>query len=35
MAYKHNDFWQCMDNLREKRFLEEEWKKKPKWKKWK
>ena len=35
MAYKHNDFWQCMDNLREKKFLEEEWKKKPKWKKWK
>ncbi len=35
MAYKHSGFWQCMDTLREKNFLEEEWKKKPKWKKWK
>jgi len=35
MAYKHDGFWQCMDTLREKRFLDDEWKKKPKWKKWK
>ena len=35
MAFKHNGFWQCMDTLREKKFLENEWKNKPKWKKWK
>jgi glucose-1-phosphate cytidylyltransferase len=35
MAFKHNDFWQCMDTLREKNFLEETWKNNPKWKKWK
>ena len=34
MAFKHQDFWQCMDTLREKLFLESEWKKNPKWKKW-
>ena len=26
MSYKHNGFWQCMDNLYEKRILEELWK---------
>ena len=25
MAYKHNDFWQCMDTLREKYILENIW----------
>ncbi len=25
MAYKHDDFWQCMDTLREKKLLEELW----------
>ncbi len=25
MAYKHEKFWQCMDTLREKRFLESLW----------
>ena len=25
MAYRHYDFWQCMDTLREKMFLEELW----------
>ena len=32
-AYKHNDFWQCMDTLREKEFLNNLWfKGKAKWK---
>lgn len=25
MAYKHEDFWQCMDTLRDKRLLEKDW----------
>lgn len=25
MAYKHDDFWQCMDTLRDKRLLQELW----------
>ena len=25
MAYRHNDFWQCMDTIREKRYLENLW----------
>ena len=25
MAYKHNDFWQCMDTIREKEILESLW----------
>lgn len=25
MAYKHTDFWQCMDTLRERKLLEELW----------
>ena len=33
--YKHNSFWQCMDTLRDKLYLDELWKKKPKWKIWK
>jgi len=24
-AYRHTDFWQCMDTLRDKRRLEEAW----------
>ena len=24
-AYRHPDFWQCMDNVRDHRFLEELW----------
>jgi len=27
LAFKHNGFWQCMDTLREKKLLEELWKK--------
>ena len=34
-AFKHNDFWQCMDTLREKTVLNEMWKfKKAPWKIW-
>ena len=25
MAYRHHDFWQCMDTLREKMLLEQLW----------
>ena len=32
-AYKHYDFWQCMDTLREKKYLNSLWAKgKAKWK---
>ncbi len=34
MTHKHEGFWQCMDTLRDKRFLEKEWDKDPKWKIW-
>jgi glucose-1-phosphate cytidylyltransferase len=35
MAYKHNDFWQCMDTLREKNILENIWEfGKAPWKTW-
>ena len=35
MAYEHNDFWQCMDTLRDKRALEEMWQKnQAPWKIW-
>ncbi|MBP6004851.1 MAG: glucose-1-phosphate cytidylyltransferase [Pyrinomonadaceae bacterium] len=35
VAYKHNDFWQCMDTLRDKRQLEAEWNSgNPPWKVW-
>ena len=35
-AYKHQGFWQCMDNLRDKKLLEKFWKQKnPPWKVWK
>jgi glucose-1-phosphate cytidylyltransferase len=34
-AYKHNGFWQCMDTLRDKQYLEELWNtKKAPWKVW-
>ena len=36
MAYKHYGFWQCMDTLREKNYLEELWQTgKAPWKVWK
>lgn len=35
-AYKHNKFWQCMDNIRERDYLNRLWKEdKAKWKVWK
>lgn len=34
-AYRHEDFWQCMDTLRDKRFLESLWQQKQApWKVW-
>ena len=34
-AYRHEGFWQCMDTLRDKRYLEELWRKgDPPWKTW-
>ncbi len=33
-AYIHDDYWQCMDTLRDKNTLNKEWKKKPSWKNW-
>lgn len=34
-AYKHEDFWQCMDTLRDKRYLENLWKHEaPPWRIW-
>lgn len=34
-AFRHNGFWQCMDTLRDKRFLEKMWnEKKAPWKTW-
>ncbi|KPJ58407.1 MAG: glucose-1-phosphate cytidylyltransferase [Deltaproteobacteria bacterium DG_8] len=36
MIFFHNDYWHCMDTLRDLDILEEEWKKKnPSWKIWK
>ena len=33
-AYKHNNFWKCMDTIRDKEDLENLWETKPLWKKW-
>ncbi len=34
-AYRHDGFWQCMDTLRDKRYLESLWQKgNPEWKLW-
>lgn len=33
-AYKHHDFWKCMDTLRDKEELEHLWQMEPLWKKW-
>lgn len=33
-VYQHNDFWQCMDTLRDKRLLEQLWQETPPWKVW-
>ena len=35
MAYRHNDFWQCMDNIRDLRYLRKLWNEdKAPWKLW-
>jgi glucose-1-phosphate cytidylyltransferase len=34
-TYQHKGFWKCMDNIRDKRELEEMWNNDPKWKVWK
>ena len=35
MAYRHTSFWQCMDNVRDKRRLDELWQQEnPPWKIW-
>ena len=34
MVYKHNGFWQPMDTLRDKNYLEELWATNPPWKSW-
>ncbi len=33
-AYKHHDFWKCMDTLRDKEELEQLWQTSPQWKNW-
>jgi glucose-1-phosphate cytidylyltransferase len=33
-AYRHAHFWQCMDTLRDKRYLEELWAEGAPWKIW-
>lgn len=33
-AYRHHDFWKCMDTLRDKEELEYLWEHNPLWKKW-
>jgi glucose-1-phosphate cytidylyltransferase len=33
-AFKHHDFWKCMDTLRDKEELESMWQTQPLWKKW-
>ena len=34
VAYRHDGFWQPMDTLRDKLYLEELWQRKPPWKSW-
>jgi glucose-1-phosphate cytidylyltransferase len=34
MAYRHADFWQCMDTLRDKKLLEELWQNGAPWRTW-
>ncbi len=35
LAYKHEYFWQCMDTMKDRNYLEYLWKNKPPWKRWK
>jgi glucose-1-phosphate cytidylyltransferase len=34
VAYRHHDFWKCMDTLRDKEEMENLWQNEPLWKKW-
>ena len=34
MAYRHYDFWQCMDTVRDRKRLEELWSADAPWKAW-
>jgi glucose-1-phosphate cytidylyltransferase len=34
MAYRHYDFWQCMDTLRDRKRLERLWQTNAPWKVW-
>jgi len=34
VAFRHEDFWQCMDTMREVRLLENLWRSNPPWKTW-
>jgi glucose-1-phosphate cytidylyltransferase len=34
ISYKHNGFWHPMDTLRDKKYLNDLWKKNPPWKNW-
>jgi glucose-1-phosphate cytidylyltransferase len=34
VAFRHEDFWQCMDTMREVRLLESLWRSSPPWKVW-
>lgn len=33
-AYRHDGFWQCMDTIRDRQYLEECWADNPRWKVW-
>ncbi len=33
-AYRHNNFWKCMDTIRDKEELEQLWETTPQWKNW-
>jgi glucose-1-phosphate cytidylyltransferase len=34
MAFRHEGFWQCMDTIRDRRYLEELWAEDPPWRVW-
>ncbi len=34
MAYRHHDFWQCMDTIRDRELLESLWESSPPWQLW-
>ena len=34
VAFRHEEFWQCMDTMREVRLLESLWRSSPPWKVW-